>query len=343
MSGSSFSERCDTMDKDESKQDSKRQSDGQPDSKSRDDGRADHGQPDQAPDQALNQAPNQAPEVWIITGLSGAGKTNAIRVFEDWNYFCIDNLPPAMLAETVAMIKTAGSIHRLALGVDVRSGMLFDLLAPALDELAAREGKPHIVFLDADTPTLVKRFKETRRRHPMASEGMLVETIQAERARLVPMRERADILIDTSSLSVKDLKEALTQRVNPDGPRDQFTVHLVSFGYKYGIPMDADLLMDVRFLPNPHYLPDLRELTGKAPPVRDFVMKHEVSQVFFQQFSGLLVYLIPKYEEEGKTNLVVAIGCTGGRHRSVTLAELLCASLVAQGFRADVHHRDAER
>ena len=283
------------------------------------------------------------PEVWIITGLSGAGKTNAIRAFEDWHYFCIDNLPPSMLSETVAMIKAAGSISRLALGMDVRSGMLFDLLMPALDDLADKESRPFIVFLDADTPTLVNRFKETRRRHPMASEGMLVETIQAERARLVPMRERADIIIDTSSLSVKDLQDALAQRVNPDGPRDRFTVHIVSFGYKYGIPMDADLLMDVRFLPNPHYLPDLRALTGMDPLVREFVMKHDVSRVFFEQFSNLLVYLIPKYEEEGKTNLVVGIGCTGGRHRSVTLAEILCSSLTEKGFSADVRHRDAER
>ncbi|MCL2167414.1 MAG: RNase adapter RapZ, partial [Clostridiales bacterium] len=263
---------------------------------------------------------DQKLEVWIITGLSGAGKTNVIRILEDWNYFCIDNLPPAMLAETVEMIRAAGSIRRLALGVDVRSGMLFELLPPALEELTAREGKPKILFLDADTPTLVNRFKETRRRHPMASEGMLVETIQAERSRLEAMREIADEIIDTSNLKVKDLKEILEKRINAEGREDQLKVHIVSFGYKYGIPMDADLLMDVRFLPNPFYLSELRELTGKDGPVRDFVMGHEVSRVFFDQFSSLLIYLIPKYIEEGKTSLVVAIGCTGGRHRSVTLA-----------------------
>ncbi|MCL2120621.1 MAG: RNase adapter RapZ [Clostridiales bacterium] len=286
---------------------------------------------------------DQKLEVWIITGLSGAGKTNVIRILEDWNYFCIDNLPPAMLAETVGMIRAAGSIHRLALGVDVRSGMLFELLPPALEELTAREGKPKILFLDADTPTLVNRFKETRRRHPMASEGMLVETIQAERSRLEAMREIADEIIDTSNLKVKDLKEILEKRINAEGWEDRLKVHIVSFGYKYGIPMDADLLMDVRFLPNPFYLSELKELTGKDGPVRDFVMGHEVSQVFFDQFSSLLFYLIPKYIEEGKSSLVVAIGCTGGRHRSVTLAEKLYGALREKGFGADIRHRDTER
>ena len=285
----------------------------------------------------------KALDVWIISGLSGAGKTNAIRILEDWNYLCIDNLPPALLAETVSMIKAAGSVSRLALGVDVRSGSLFDELMPALENLTAREGKPNILYLDADTPTLVNRFKETRRRHPMASEGMLLETIQAERARLVVMREKADVIIDTSNLTVKELKDILERRIYAGEQQDQFVVHIISFGYKYGIPMDADLLMDVRFLPNPHYIDDMREMTGQDAPVREFVMGHEVSQVFFERFSSLLEYLTPKYKEEGKTNLVVAIGCTGGRHRSVALAEVLYTSLREKGVSVDVHHRDAER
>ncbi len=282
-------------------------------------------------------------EVWIITGLSGAGKTNAIRIFEDWDYLCIDNLPPALLSETVKMIRTTGDIRRVALGVDTRSGMLFDQLAPALAELSANEGKPNILFLDADTPTLVNRFKETRRRHPMAAQGLLVETIQAERARLEPMREKADVIIDTSKLTVKDLKETMEGRIYSGRVEDQLKIHIISFGYKYGIPMDADLLMDVRFLPNPFYEPGLNPLTGMDAPVRDFVMKHEVSQVFYKKFSEMLIYLIPKYIEEGKSNLIVAIGCTGGRHRSVTLAEVLCDALVNQGFSADIRHRDARR
>ncbi len=290
-----------------------------------------------------DQNPEKNLDVWIITGLSGAGKTNAIRIFEDWGYFCIDNLPPSLLAETVAMIEEAGDIQRLALGVDVRSRGFFDSLMPALDAMEAINGKPNILFLDADTPTLVKRFKETRRRHPMASEGMLIEDIQSERYRLEAMRGKADVIIDTSNLRPKDLKEVLERRIYSGRRENQFKVHILSFGFKYGAPWDADLVMDVRFLPNPHYIPELRPFTGLDALVRDYVMEHEVSQVFFQQFSQLLIYLIPKYIEEGKTNLVVAIGCTGGQHRSVTLAEKLYTAVKEAGYDAGVRHRDIER
>lgn len=290
-----------------------------------------------------DQNPEKNLDVWIITGLSGAGKTNAIRIFEDWGYFCIDNLPPSLLAETVAMIEEAGDIQRLALGVDVRSRGFFDSLMPALDAMEAVNGKPNILFLDADTPTLVKRFKETRRRHPMASEGMLIEDIQSERYRLETIRGKADVIIDTSNLRPKDLKEVLERRIYSGRRENQFKVHILSFGFKYGAPWDADLVMDVRFLPNPHYIPELRPFTGLDAPVRDYVMEHEVSQVFFQQFSQLLIYLIPKYIEEGKTNLVVAIGCTGGQHRSVTLAEKFYTAVKEAGYDAGVRHRDIER
>ncbi len=290
-----------------------------------------------------DQNPDKNLDVWIITGLSGAGKTNAIRIFEDWGYFCIDNLPPSLLAETVAMIEDAGDIRRLALGVDVRSRGFFDSLMPALEAMETVSGKPNILFLDADTPTLVKRFKETRRRHPMASEGMLIEDIQSERSRLETMRGKADVIIDTSNLKTKDLKEVLERRIYSGRRENQFKVHILSFGFKYGAPWDADLVMDVRFLPNPHYIPELQPFTGLDAPVRDYVMEHEVSQVFFQQFSQLLTYLIPKYIEEGKTNLVVAIGCTGGQHRSVTLAEKLYVAVKEAGYEASVRHRDIER
>jgi UPF0042 nucleotide-binding protein len=282
-------------------------------------------------------------EVWIITGQSGAGKTNALRVLEDWGYFCIDNLPPALLAKTTQMLREAGDVKQVALGVDVRSRRFFDHLLPALREMALEGGQPRILFLDADTAALVKRFKETRRRHPMASEGMLLDDIQMERHRLEPMRERADIIIDTTNLKPKELKDALEQRIFQGRGRLKFQVQIVSFGFKYGVPWDADLLMDVRFLPNPHYIPDLRPFTGLDAPVRDYVMGHEVSQVFFEKFSQLLLYLIPKYIEEGKSNLVVAIGCTGGQHRSVTLAEKLHAFLLAANTRSAVSHRDITR
>ena len=177
----------------------------------------------------------------------------------------------------------------------------------------------------------------------MASQGLLVETIQAERARLELMREKADVIIDTSKLAVKDLKETMESRIYAGRVNEQLKIHLVSFGYKYGIPMDADLLMDVRFLPNPFYEPQLSPLTGMDAAVRDFVMGHEVSQIFYMKFSEMLIYLLPKYIQEGKSNLVVAIGCTGGRHRSVALAEILHGALSEQGYSVDVRHRDARR
>ena len=281
--------------------------------------------------------------VWIVTGMSGAGKTNAIRAFEDWNYLCIDNLPPALLAETVAIIRSAGNINRLALGVDIRSQVLFERLMPALADLEKQEGKPNILFLDADSQTLLQRFKETRRRHPLASEGELVDILQSERTRLEVMRGMADVVIDTSNLNPKELVEILEYRVNAGQKNNQFQIHIISFGYKYGLPMDADLLMDVRFLPNPHYIPEMQKQTGLDAPVRDFVMSYEVSREFFRQFYSLLSYLIPKYIDEGKKSLVVGIGCTGGRHRSVTLAEKLNVQLLTAGFNAAVHHRDIAR
>ena len=279
-------------------------------------------------------------EIWIVTGLSGSGKTNALKILEDWNFFCIDNLPPEMLADAAAMIKAAGNIRRLALGVDIRSRMFFERLMPALEDLEKREGRPKILFLDADNPTLINRYKETRHRHPLASKGKLPDSIRAERTRLDGIRNRADVLIDTSNLKLKELKEALKRRVYPGRHEDQFRIHLISFGYKFGIPMDADLLMDVRFLPNPHYIPELRKFSGKDAPVSDYVMGFEASGIFFKQYYSLLTYLIPNYIEEGKTSLVIGIGCTGGHHRSVTLAEKLFAALVEDGFNAAIYHRD---
>ena len=285
-------------------------------------------------------ARRKAMEIWIVTGLSGSGKTNALKILEDWDFFCIDNLPPEMLAEAATMIKSTSNIRRLALGVDIRSRMFFERLTPVLGDMEKQGNKARILFLDADTPSLINRYKETRHRHPLASKGKLADSIKAERARLDGIKNRADVLIDTSNMKLKELKEALKRRVYPDGKEDRFRIHIISFGYKFGIPMDADLLMDVRFLPNPHYIPELRKFTGKDAPVRDYVMGYEVSQVFFERYYSLLTYLIPNYVEEGKTSLVVGIGCTGGHHRSVTLAEKIYSTLLDDGFSAAVFHRD---
>jgi UPF0042 nucleotide-binding protein len=214
---------------------------------------------------------------------------------------------------------------------------------PVIEEMQQLGFKPRILFLEAGTATLVKRFKETRRRHPMASEGKLLEDIQMERQLLEGLRGMADVIIDTSELKVSGLKEILAARIYGEQLEQQFQVYLVSFGYKHGIPLDADLVMDVRFLPNPFYDPALRPFTGKDAVVRDYVMGKEVSQVFFQKYIELLQYLIPKYIEEGKSSLVVAIGCTGGQHRSVALAEQITVALVDSGYSAAVHHRDINR
>lgn len=280
---------------------------------------------------------------WIVTGQSGAGKTNVLRILEDWGYFCIDNLPPALLLRTAEMVVGNPEIKRVALGVDVRSRSFFNYVVPALEEMQRHGYIPKILFLEAGTSTLIRRFKETRRRHPMASEGKLLEDIQMERSRLDDLRGRADVVIDTSGLKVSDLKVMLKERIHGGSKGLQFYIYVVSFGYKYGIPYDADLLMDVRFLPNPYYDPKLRPLTGLDAPVKEFVMQQDVSQMFFDKYSQLLRYLVPKYIEEGKSSLVVAIGCTGGQHRSVALAEKLAGSLQEAGFHADVHHRDIER
>jgi len=285
----------------------------------------------------------QAVDFWIVTGLSGAGKTNVIRILEDWGYFCIDNLPPALLARTAQMIVDAGNIHRVALGIDVRGRSFFNDVIPSIKEMRQLGYYPRILFLEASTSTLVKRFKETRRRHPMASEGKLLEDINLERARLEDLRGMADVIIDTSELKVSDLKDILEARIYGGDRAQQFHVYIVSFGYKYGIPLDADLVMDVRFLPNPYYIPELRPQTGLDEAVRDYVMEQKESQVFFEKYVELLEYLIPNYIKEGKSSLVIAIGCTGGQHRSVTLAEKLRSALAEAGYRTGVHHRDINR
>lgn len=280
---------------------------------------------------------------WIVTGLSGAGKTNVLRILEDWSYFCIDNLPPALLCRTAEMIVESGNICQVALGIDVRGRRFFDEVIPSLETMKAQGFVLRVLYLEAGTDTLVRRFKETRRRHPMASEGKLLEDIQSERKLLDDLRGIADVIIDTSELKVTDLKNILEERILGGKKIDHFNIYVVSFGYKYGIPLDADLVVDVRFLPNPHYDPVLKPFTGLDAKVRDFVLNREVTQGFFQRYFDLLTYLIPYYIEEGKSNLVIAVGCTGGQHRSVALAEKFNEALRKESLHSHVHHRDISR
>jgi UPF0042 nucleotide-binding protein len=277
----------------------------------------------------------------IITGLSGAGKSQAMHSFEDLGYFCIDNLPPLLIpkfAEVAA--QSGGKINRIALVSDVRGGEFFDSLQEALDMLTDVGLDSEILFLEADDEVLIRRFKETRRRHPLAAQGSIAEGIREERRLLSSVRARADKIIDTSELSPQQLKEEVASLYAPDGEKDHILITLVAFGFKYGIPLDADLVFDVRFLPNPHYVEHLRPLTGLEAPVQDYVWKWALTHRFYQKLADLLLFLIPCYRKEGKPHLVIAVGCTGGKHRSVVLVNELEKMLKGKNYRVIKELRD---
>jgi UPF0042 nucleotide-binding protein len=280
--------------------------------------------------------------VLIVTGQSGAGKTSVIRNLEDWDFFCVDNLPPALLPRTAEMCRDAHVAQRIALVVDIRSRSFFEQIVPAIQEIDRLGFQCEVLFLEASTEALIKRFKETRRRHPLSSEGHLTEDILRERNLLKDLFEKADMVVDTSDLDVRGLKTVLEQRLNLN-EEWKFMIQLVSFGYKHGIPLDADLVVDVRFLPNPFYDPDMRNQTGLDRQVRDYVLNNPAAQEFCRLYLELLNFLIPNYIQEGKTQLVLAVGCTGGQHRSVALAERIGNALNVPGRRAKISHRDIEK
>jgi len=282
----------------------------------------------------------------IITGLSGAGKSNALRAFEDAGYFCIDNLPPRMIPAVMERDGPEGP-DGVVVVMDIRGRQYFGgELEQSLEAVEQASGwEKKILFVESDEPTLVRRYKESRRPHPAARNGDVLEAIRSEREDLSTLRERADVVVDTSGYSALDarvrfkrLAESLTSRL---------TVSLISFGFKHGAPMDVDMLLDVRFLPNPHYDPELRPLTGQDAPVRETVMAHDDTQAFLSRLRDLLAFLIPRYAEEGKTYFTLGIGCTGGRHRSVVIVEELARHLREQGVESReidifVRHRDLE-
>ena len=280
----------------------------------------------------------------IVTGLSGAGKTVAIRTLEDLGALCVDNLPPMMLVRFMEACK-ASNISRplVAIAVDIRSGEFFDAKAVVkmIDEARSVGFQIDTLFIEAHDTMLVNRYKETRREHPLAGEGVsLEEAIATERGRLQPLRETANHLIDTSELKISALQAKLRAIVMQAGDEPNLRVELLSFGFKRGIPRDGDLVFDVRFLPNPFYLPELGHHTGLDPDVRDYVLNHPVTQEFLAKCMDMLTFLLPNYVNEGKHRLVIAIGCTGGAHRSVAIAEYLCEQLKARGQRVTVNHRD---
>jgi UPF0042 nucleotide-binding protein len=282
--------------------------------------------------------------VVVITGLSGAGKSYAIKCFEDMGFFCVDNLPTTLIPTFADLImRSEQQIHRVALGVDVREGAYLSRLFDTIRELRARGHTVEVLFLEASEESLVRRYHETRRRHPLAGDGNALDGIRAERKALSDLREVADRILDTSALTVHQLKDRLVELYVAPKARPGLATSLVSFGFKHGVPFDADLVFDVRFLPNPHFVESLRPLDGRHEQVRSFVLDHPESKEMLRRLEDFLKFVLPCYEREGKAYLTVAIGCTGGRHRSVTLAEELGRFLSGLGYAPTVVHRDLER
>jgi UPF0042 nucleotide-binding protein len=280
----------------------------------------------------------------VITGYSGAGKSEAIAAFEDGGYFCVDNLPPRMIGALGELFRHEGSgVRRAAVVSDVRGGEYFDELVGVLDELEKSGLDPTVVFLEADEETLVDRFRETRRRHPLAPEGRVIEGIRAEREVLGPLRERADLVVDTTGLTGAMLRrEMATSLLGREGAT-KLALTLLTFGFKHGPPRDADLVLDCRFLPNPHYREDLRSLTGRDPQVIDHVEAGSMAGRFYDRLFPMLDFLLPAYVSEGKTHLTIALGCTGGRHRSVVVADRMAEHLDDRDdLRLRVVHRDVD-
>lgn len=280
----------------------------------------------------------------IITGMSGAGKSTVLKMLEDLGYFCADNLPPALIGKFADICFSPDSgINNVALGIDVRGGDFFTELFEEVDKLKAAKYKINLVFMEASDEVLIKRFKETRRRHPLVINGRIEDGIAKERILLEEAKRRADFIIDSSSLLTRELKTEIYKIFIEGKTYDNLIVTILSFGFKYGIPSDSDLVFDVRFIPNPFYLPELRSKTGNEKVVQDYVMKWDVANEFLVKLKDMVEFLLPKYVQEGKNQLVISIGCTGGKHRSVTVANKLCEGLKLKNISVNIHHRDIEK
>jgi UPF0042 nucleotide-binding protein len=284
-----------------------------------------------------------APNVVIVTGMSGAGKSQAAKVLEDVGYFCIDNLPPSLIPKFAELFSSGGNLRQVALVLDIRGEEMFGDLLGQLRSLEQERIPYRVIFLDASDEVLVRRYSETRRKHPLADRGRIVDSIVAERNELKPIRDAADVIIDTSSLTLSALKDKLAHAADAATEAAMLTVSIVAFGYKYGVPLDADLVFDVRFLTNPNYVDELRPLTGAHPAVVAFLQADADVQAFEAELYRFVDFLLPRFQREGKAHLTVAIGCTGGRHRSVFLANELAAHLRGKHVRAFVEFRDAQR
>lgn len=282
-------------------------------------------------------------ELVIITGMSGAGKTVAMQSFEDMGYYCIDNMPPNLLPTFWKLVRESGQFKKIALVMDLRMRDFFEEINAAIETM---DNTPmittRVVFLDASNEELVTRYKETRRAHPLAKNERTIEGIRKERELLKDIRLKAQIVIDTSQLTPRQLREKLIDAFKVK-EKEMFRVEIVSFGFKYGLPIDADVVMDVRFLPNPHYIPELKPQTGLDKDVYDYVMQQTETELFYKKFTDLLEFTLPGYKKEGKSNLTVAIGCTGGKHRSVALVERIARKIKADGYPVNISHRDKDK
>ena len=279
-------------------------------------------------------------KIIIVTGLSGSGKTQAMDVLEDMGYYCIDNMPPLLIKNFLDMAAKNKEMDRAAFGIDVRGGSLFDDLKDTLEVMKKEDVDFKILFLEASDKVLARRYNETRREHPLAHGEAVAKGIKREKERLEALRKEADAIIDTSYFNNAQLAAEIRNIVSSGKDNRTFTVNIMSFGYKNGMPVSADMVFDARFLPNPFYVEELKHLTGNDEAVRDYVMSHDIAKLFAEEVRGMIEVLIPFYKKEGKFSLSVCFGCTGGHHRSVTLANDLNEKLTAKGIRTTLEHRD---
>ena len=285
-------------------------------------------------------------EFLIVSGLSGAGKSTVMSVLEDSGFFCVDNLPPQLIPKFAELcLAGTGAYERVAMACDIRGGETFEGLFQALDALREMQFDYRILFLEADTKTIIKRYQETRRGHPLlAEEGGLLQAVERERQAMEAVRQRADYVIDTTALSARKLRDRVLETCMPGQQRRyEMSIAVTSFGFKYGIPLEADLVFDVRFLPNPFYVEQLRGQTGLDDGVRDYVFSYPQARQFLERLTDMVDFLLPQFLEEGKSQLVIAVGCTGGRHRSVAVTHALAQHIRAQGYAAGENHRDMTR
>ncbi len=277
----------------------------------------------------------------IVTGMSGSGKTQVMQAFEDMGYFCVDNIPPVLIPKFSELCRQGGErISHVALVVDIRGGEFFDALSESLQSLREMKVPYEVVFMDASDETLIRRYKESRRSHPLALNGRITTGLKKERQELENIRLEADYIIDTTDMKTGKLKEYLRKKFLEVESSESISITIVSFGFKFGIPLDADMIWDVRFLPNPYYIPEYRNKTGRVPEVNEYIHSFDVTNDFRQHLFSTTDFLVPNYEKEGKSQFVVGIGCTGGMHRSVAMAEALYSHLRDDGYRVTIEHRD---